>query len=69
MSLKQHMLCALLVFASSTAAWAANDGVHNPAADTTQGAIPATPQAGTNPQTGAPACRQAKGKSRPQLTA
>lgn len=37
-----------------------------------QGTGPAAPQVGTNPQTGAPgapACRQAKGKSRPQLTA
>jgi hypothetical protein len=59
------MLCALLVMASSTAAFAANDGAPTATPvgppDTTQGAVP-TPQ-----QTGA--CRQAKAKSRPQLTA
>ncbi len=59
------MLCALLVMASSTAAFAANDGVPTATPggppDTTQGAVPAPLQTG--------ACRQAKAKSRPQLTA
>lgn len=75
LSLKRHMLCALLVIASSTAAFAANDGVPTSAPGstpgTTQSAGPALPQAGTNAQTDAPgtrACRHANAKSRPQLT-
>lgn len=75
MSSTRHMLCTLLVMASSallgSAALAANDGVPGPASEATPGAAPAAPQAGTNPQTGAPGtrtCRQAKAKSRPQLT-
>jgi hypothetical protein len=69
------MLCALLVMASSTAAFAVNDGV--PTAppsvppDSTRSAVPAPPQAGAKASTDAPGtrtCRQAKAKSRPQLT-
>jgi len=75
MSLKKTILCAVLVLASSTAALAANDGVPNRApagtADTAPGAVPAAPQAGTHERADAPgtrSCRQAKAKSRPQLS-
>jgi Spy/CpxP family protein refolding chaperone len=74
------MLCTLLVMASTaalgsaalgTAALAANDGVPNAVPDATQGVAPTAPQTGANPQAGTPdtrSCRQAKAKSRPQLT-
>lgn len=69
------MLCALLVMASSTAAFAANDGVPTASPgvppDSTQSTVPAPPQAGARASTDAPGsrtCRQAKAQSRPQLT-
>lgn len=75
MSATRHILCTLLVMASAaafgTAALAANDGVPNATPDTTQGVAPIAPQTGANPQAGTPgtrSCRQAKAKSRPQLT-
>ena len=75
LSTTRHMLCTLLVMASTatlgTAALAANDGVPSAAPATPQSASPAAPQASSNPQTATPdtrTCRQAKAKSRPQLT-
>jgi hypothetical protein len=58
------MLCVLLVMVSSTPALAANDGISTATPDgtveTTQGVVSPPPQTG--------ACRQAKARSRPQLT-
>lgn len=75
LSLKRYILCVGLVMASCSGALAANDGVPAGApagtADTAQGAVPAPAQAGTSERTDAPGtrtCRQAKAKSRPQLT-
>ena len=76
MSSTRHVLCTLLVMASTagfaTAALAANAGVPSAVPDATQGVAPGASKTGPNPQagiSGTRACREAKGKSRPQLTA
>lgn len=76
MSSVRHVFCTLLVMASvaglAPAARAANDGIPGTAPEAAQGPTPGAPQTGSNPQTGTPgtrACRQAKSKSQPQLTA
>ena len=59
------LLCALLLVASSTSVMAANDGAPNATTNT----APAPPTISPQSQPGAPTCRKASTKPRPQLTA